>query len=121
VWPPRDLYTDARSYINQEDLTPDDHLLQSEKGGGLSASSARRVVRVVAERVLANTGRDKFASVSSHDLRRYYATRLLVAQGANPRGVMRLGGRSHFSAIEPYLHDPTDSSAVNELGGVNFP
>jgi integrase len=95
VWPPRDLYTDARSYINQEDLTPDDHLLQSEKGGGLSASSARRVVRVVAERVLANTGRDKFASVSSHDLRRYYATRLLVAQGANPRGLCgSVGGRT---------------------------
>ena len=46
--------------------------------------------------------------MSSHDLRRRFAQRLLVDEGVNPRVVMAVGGWSSFSAIEPYLNEPTE-------------
>lgn len=51
--------------------------------------------------------------VSSHDLRRRFAQRLLVDEQLNPRVVMAVGGWDSFQAIEPYLNAPT-SSVVNE-------
>jgi len=51
--------------------------------------------------------------VSSHDLRRRFAQRLLVDEGMNPRVVMSVGGWSSFQAIEPYLNAPTPE-VVNE-------
>jgi integrase len=52
---------------------------------------------------------DDFRRVSSHDLRRRVAQRLLVDQEMNPRVVMAVGGWDSFAAIEPYLNAPTES------------
>lgn len=38
------------------------------------------------------TGDEDFQYVSSHDLRRQFAQRLLVDQQMNPRDVMQIGG-----------------------------
>lgn len=48
-----------------------------------------------------------FEVVSSHDLRRRFAQRLLVDENMNPRVVMQVGGWDSFAAIEPYLNAPT--------------
>jgi len=51
--------------------------------------------------------------VSSHDLRRRFAQRLLVDRQMNPRVVMAVGGWDSFQAIEPYLNAPT-ADVVND-------
>lgn len=53
--------------------------------------------------------------VSSHDLRRYYAHNLLVRQRVNPRVVMKNGGWKTYSAIEPYLNEPTPETVNEEM------
>ena len=57
--------------------------------------------------------------VSSHDLRRRFAHRLLVDRQMNPRVVMQIGGWDSFQAIEPYLNAPTPevvNDAFEEAG-----
>ena len=61
-----------------------------------------------AERAADETGVEDFQKVSTHDLRRRFAQRLLVDEEMNPRVVMQVGGWSSFQAIEPYLNAPTE-------------
>ena len=63
----------------------------------------KRTARAAAEQ----TGDGDFHHVSSHDLRRRFAQRLLVDENLNPRVVMQVGGGDSFQAIEPYLNAPT--------------
>ncbi len=61
-----------------------------------------------AERAAQETGDQDFEKVSTHDLRRRFAQRLLVDQQMNPRVVMAVGGWDSFAAIEPYLNAPSE-------------
>jgi integrase len=79
----------------------------------LTERGVRDIVKRTAERAAEETGEDDFHHVSSHDLRRRYAQRLLVDERINPRVVMQVGGWSSFQAIEPYLNAPTPE-VVNE-------
>jgi Phage integrase family. len=79
----------------------------------LSPRGVRAAVTRVAETTADRTGNDDFRHVSSHDLRRRFAQRLLVDESMNPRVVMAVGGWSSFEAIQPYLNTPTES-VVNE-------
>jgi integrase len=94
----RDLYQFARD----EDLDDDDPYVDLTPGG------VRAAVRRTAEAAADRTGDEDFRDVSSHDLRRRFAQRLLVDTGMNPRVVMAVGGWSSFGAIEPYLNAPTE-------------
>ena len=70
-------------------------------------------------RPCSETGEEDFHHVSSHDLRRRFAQRLLVDENMNPRVVMQVGGWSSFQAIEPYLDAPTPevvNDAFEEAG-----
>ena len=49
---------------------------------------------------------DDFLKVSTRDLRRRFAQRLLIDQQMNPRVVIAVGGWDSFAAIEPYLNAP---------------
>jgi site-specific recombinase XerD len=55
------------------------------------------------------------STVSSHDLRRFWANYLLVEEGVNPRVVVRLGGWEDFQSIKPYLDRPRDSTVADEM------
>lgn len=59
--------------------------------------------------------REDWGKISSHDLRRYYAHNLLVRQRVNPRVVMKNGGWETYSAIEPYLNEPTAENVNDEM------
>lgn len=78
-----------------------------------SESGVRDVVKRTARRAAEQPGDEDFRHVSSHDLRRRYAQRLLVDRQMNPRVVMAVGGWDSFQAIEPYLNAPTPD-VVNE-------
>ena len=104
---PRDAYlpasveADIHRYVTAENIGRNDPVID------LTERGIRAVVKRTAERAADETGDDDFRSVSSHDLRRRYAQRLLVDENMNPRVVMQVGGWDSFTAIEPYLNTPT--------------
>ena len=106
---PRDAYLpdsverDLRRYQNEHNTAPKDPYIDLKQPG------VRAVVRRTAARAAEATGDDDFEKVSTHDLRRWFAQRLLVDEEMNPRVVMAVGGWDSFSAIEPYLNAPSEN------------
>lgn len=110
---PRDVESDIHRYANAEDVDRHQPLVK------LSERGVRDVVKRTAERAAEATGDDDYRYVSSHDLRRRFAQRLLVEKQVNPRVVMQVGGWDSFQAIEPYLNVPTPdvvNDAFEEAG-----
>ena len=99
---PTDTERDLFQYARDNDLGDDEPYLD------LGVSTVRQIVKRTAERAAERTGKEDFHDVSSHDLRRRFAQRLLVDEGMNPRVVMAVGGWSSFAAIEPYLNSPSE-------------
>ena len=102
-----DRQGDIHRYQNAEDIDRHEPLVD------LSERGVRDVVKRTAKRAADETGDDDYRYVSSHDLRRRFAQRLLVDEQVNPRVVMQIGGWDSFAAIEPYLNAPTPA-VVNE-------
>lgn len=98
---PDDVERDLKRFQNAENIAPRDPFVE------LSERGVRAVVKRTARAAAEETGDDDFRHVSSHDLRRRFAQRLLVDRGMNPRVVMQVGGWDSFQAIEPYLNSPT--------------
>lgn len=104
---PASVEADIHRYVTHESLDRDDPLVD------LTESGVRDVVKRTAEAAAEATGEDDYRYVSSHDLRRRFAQRLLVDESMNPRVVMAIGGWSSFQAIEPYLNSPSED-VINE-------
>ncbi len=98
---PDKVEADLVRFQNNENIAPKDPFVD------LSERGIRAVVKRTAEAAAEATGDDDFRHVSSHDLRRRFAQRLLVDENINPRVVMQIGGWDSFAAIEPYLNTPT--------------
>ena len=104
---PRDAYLpdsverDLQRFQNTENIAPNDSYVDLKQPG------IRAVVRRTADRAADATGEEDFRKVSTHDLRRRFAQRLLVDEAMNPRVVMAVGGWDSFAAIEPYLNAPS--------------
>jgi integrase len=115
---PRDAYLpapverDLQRYQNSKNIAPREAFVD------LTERGVRAAVKRTAEAAAELTGDDDFHHVSSHDLRRRYAQRLLVDENMNPRVVMQVGGWSSFQAIEPYLNSPTEAVVDDEFSGV---
>jgi len=65
-------------------------------------------VKEAATQIADESGDDRWEHVSSHDLRRSWATYHLVERQVDVRTMMSVGGWSDYSAIEPYLAAPTE-------------
>lgn len=104
---PRDVEADLHRFKTANNITSDEPFFDLKERG------VRDVVKRTASRAAEQTGDDDFVHVSSHDLRRRFAQRLLVDEGMNPRVVMSVGGWDSWQAIEPYLNEPTDT-VINE-------
>lgn len=117
---PRDAYLpepverDLHRYQQENDIGP------SESYIDVAESGVRAAVKRVAERSADETGIEDYGHVSSHDLRRRFAQRLLVDQRKNPRVVMAIGGWDSFTAIEPYLNAPSEDVVNDELGDMDW-
>ena len=88
---PRDAYLpesverELHQYQQENDLRPSNRFID------LSESGVRAVVERVANTTADETGEEDYRHVSSHDLRRRYAQRLLVDERMNLRVVMAVG------------------------------
>lgn len=98
---PKSVEADIHRYVTAEQINQNDQIID------LTERGIRNVVKRTAEYAADETGNEDFQYVSSHDLRRRFAQRLLVDENMNPRVVMQVGGWDSFTAIEPYLNSPT--------------
>lgn len=98
---PDDVERDLQQFQNAENISPRTPFVD------LTERGVRAAVKRTAEAAADATGDEDFRHVSSHDLRRRFAQRLLVEKEMNPRVVMRVGGWDSFQSIEPYLNEPT--------------
>ena len=101
VYLPDDVERSLQQFANAENIAPREPFVD------LSGRGVRAAVKRTAEAAANETGENDFRHVSSHDLRRRFAQRLLVDENMNPRVVMQVGGWDSFQAIEPYLNAPT--------------
>ncbi|WP_255148984.1 site-specific integrase [Halorarius halobius] len=103
AWMPEDVEENVRRFSRERGLDA------TESWVSVSPRSVRRWVEEAAEQVADDRGDDRFREVSSHDLRRSWANHHLVERGVGVREMMSIGGWSSYSAIEPYLNEPTES------------
>lgn len=103
VWMPEDVADDVHKYTRERGLDA------TEPWVDASTSSIRRWVKEAAERVADRKDAPRWREVSSHDLRRSWATYHLVERQVDVRTMMSIGGWSDYSAIEPYLAEPTET------------
>lgn len=104
AWMPEDVADDIHKYSRERGLDAADSWVD------VSKSSVRRWVKEAAAEIADNLGDARWREVSSHDLRRSWATFHLVERQVDVRTMMSIGGWSDYSAIEPYLAEPTESS-----------
>jgi integrase len=105
AWMPEEVERNVSKYARERGLAEDDPLVS------VSPSSVRRWVREAAQSVAEDTDNERWGNVSSHDLRRSWATWHLVERPdpVDVRTMMHIGGWSSYSAIEPYLNSPTEA------------
>ncbi|MDS0296420.1 site-specific integrase [Halogeometricum luteum] len=103
AWMPDDVADDVHKYSRERQLDP------SEAWVDVSTPSVRRWVKEAAHAIADDLDSPRWRSVSSHDLRRSWATYHLVERQVDVRTMMSIGGWSGYSAIEPYLAEPTEA------------
>ena len=102
AWVPADVADDIHKYTREREFTDTDSWVD------ISTDSVRRWVKEAATQIAAESDDDRWRHVSSHDLRRSWATYHLVERQVDVRTMMSIGGWSDYSAIEPYLAAPTE-------------
>ena len=103
AWMPDDVAEDIHKYSRERDLSLSDAWVDA------STPSVRRWVKEAAHAVSEQADDPRWQPVSSHDLRRSWATYHLVERQVDVRTMMSVGGWSDYSAIEPYLAEPTEA------------
>ena len=103
AWVPDTVADDIHKFSRERALSPSEPWVDS------STPSVRRWVKEAAHALADELDDDRWQSVSSHDLRRSWATYHLVERQVDVRTMMSIGGWSDYSAIEPYLAEPTEA------------
>jgi site-specific recombinase XerC len=104
AWVPDDVQDYLHKFARERDRDTGEAWVQA------STPTVRRWVKEAAEKVAQSAAQpDRWREVSSHDLRRSWATHHLVERQVDVRTMMSIGGWSDYSAIEPYLAEPTES------------
>jgi len=105
---PRNAYLPASVERDLYQFARDQRLDDDEPYVDLTPGGVRAAVKRTAEAAADRTDDEDYRDVSSHDLRRRFAQRLLVDEAMNPRVVMTVGGWSSFEAMKPYLNSPSE-------------
>ena len=103
AWMPQTVEANVRRFSRERGHETSESWVQA------STSSIRRWVKEGAETIAHGAVQpERWRQVSSHDLRRSWATYHLVERQVDVRTMMAIGGWSDYSAIEPYLAEPTE-------------
>lgn len=102
VFIPNDIMDRVKAYTDRKNLDEDDLLFQH------STRTIQRDVKRSAANAAVKTGDEDFRKVSSHDLRRYFATHLLFRHEVPPPVVRVIGGWKSDDAMFEYLVLPDD-------------
>ncbi|WP_276258114.1 site-specific integrase [Haloglomus litoreum] len=111
AWMPDRVAEDLNKYTRERDLGRGDPWVPR------STPTVRRWVDTATDDIADQLGDDRWRSVTSHDLRRSWATHHLVEEGRDVRTMMSIGGWSDYSAIEPYLKEATEARIGEVMGG----
>ncbi|AHF99036.1 histidine kinase [Halostagnicola larsenii XH-48] len=103
---PTDLQRDLERYVRSNDIAAAERIFP------VTPRRIQMLVSDVADRASERANDDSLSSVSSSDLRRYFARSSLVTHEINPRVVKTAGGWKSFEALESYLSEPTDDAIV---------
>ncbi|WP_254538703.1 tyrosine-type recombinase/integrase [Halomarina litorea] len=103
AWMPEDVEANVRRFSRERGRGTGESWVDASK------SSVRRWVKEAAAEVAEDAEQsERWLQVSSHDLRRSWATYHLVERQVDVRTMMSIGGWSDYSTIEPYLAEPTE-------------
>lgn len=94
---PRATYDWLHEVADRHDREPDEPAIDRSK------RSIQKYIKQAGEMTADRTGLDDFAEISSHDLRAYFATTLLVRLNINAQVVMEIGGWKNHQNLQPYL------------------
>lgn len=111
AWVPNSVVESMHRYVRERGYDTDDNWVD------VSTGTVRRWVREAAVKISAQKRDERWSYVSSHDLRRSWATYHLVERGIDVRTMMAIGGWSSYSAIEPYLAEPTEARIGSVMAG----
>ncbi|MFC3476305.1 bacterio-opsin activator domain-containing protein [Halobacterium litoreum] len=96
---PADVEHDLRQYARTAGVAADDPLVD------VSARRVQMLVSEVADRAADRAGDPRLREASSQTLRAFFARRLLVDEGVDPRVVASVGGWSSLASLDQYLGD----------------
>ena len=113
----RDAYVPDEVKKNLDRYQSERDIDSAESYVQISNSRARDWIREITNEIAEENGNERWKHVSSHDLRRSWATHHLVERSVNVRVMMEIGGWSSYQAIEPYLGKPTHTKIGNEMTG----
>jgi predicted DNA binding protein len=99
---PRDVAHDLQKYANTHGRDPDERVVD------VSARRIQMLVSAVSDR----TTTDRLQSVSSRNLRRFFASRLLVEDEVHPRIVQAVGGWSSLESLASFFDDPDETEIL---------
>lgn len=106
---PRDVAHDLQKFGNTHDSDPDERVF------GVSARRIQMLVSAVSDR----TTTDRLQSVSSRDLRRFFAYRLLVEDEVHPRIVRAVGGWSSLESLASFFDDPNETEILEACATID--
>lgn len=117
VWLPEDVEQRLFRFKQERGIDDDEPYLDVAPRtiqNWVTNESGRGAADVLAEK----TGEDDWQHVSSHDLRRHWAHHHLVEERVPVRVMMAIGGWSSYSAIEPYLTEPSENNIIEAMSSV---
>lgn len=103
------LYQDLKQYKEAEGIADSEPLFDYVK------RTIQTRINRVSEAAVDATGNEDFGYVSSYDLRRYYARKLLFEDRMHLMVVLELGGWRNLDALEPYIAFPGRDTVFDEI------
>jgi len=106
---PLSLYREIEKHADEEGIGPDEEIIPVTK------RTTQEYIKRAAIRCADRYGNEHFNKVSSHDLRAYWASNLLLRRKVDENVVMALGGWVSRETMEPYLNAMFDDIILNEM------
>lgn len=113
AWLPSRVESAAHEYAMREKID------ESEPFFSVCKRTLQGYLKDVGLEAADETGEDMWRHFSSHDLRAFFATNLLVRYDVNPEVVKEVGGWSDYKALKPYLDKPSDDIIAKAMGAVS--